>query len=94
MPTTTIRLPDDLKRRVKRAAEHSGTTAHNFILAAISEKADQDALRADFDELAQQRYAKVLASGKTIAWNEMRSYLLARAEGKKPAHPAARKLAR
>ena len=40
MSTTTIRLPENLKARVARAAERSGTSAHSFILEAIAEKAD------------------------------------------------------
>ena len=41
MSTTTIRLSDDLKERVARAARRAGTTSHNFILEAIAEKADE-----------------------------------------------------
>ncbi len=47
MSTTTIRLPEELKARIAAAAERAGTTAHNFILEAIAEKADQKELRAD-----------------------------------------------
>lgn len=37
MSTTTIRLPEELKVRIARAAEQAGTTAHHFILEAIAE---------------------------------------------------------
>ena len=94
MSTTTIRLPDDLKARVAAAAERSGTTAHNFILEAIAEKADQEEKRSDFHDLAEQRYAKIVASGKTIPWDQMRRYLEDRLAGKKVLRPTARKLAR
>jgi predicted transcriptional regulator len=59
MTTTTIRLPEDLKARVATAAKRAGTTAHGFILEAIAEKTQQAELRADFDEVAEQRYARV-----------------------------------
>ena len=75
MSTTTIRLPEDLKARVAAAAERAGTTSHNFILEAIAEKAEQEERRADFDEIAEKRYAQIVASGKTIPWSEMRKYL-------------------
>lgn len=94
MSTTTIRLPDDLKARVADAAERAGTTAHNFILQAIAEKTEMEERRADFHEEADRRYADIVASGKTIPWETMRAYLEARAAGKKPARPRARKLAR
>lgn len=94
MSTTTIRLPDELKARVAEAAKRAGTTSHNFILEAIAEKADLAERRADFDAVAEQRYARIVESGKTIPWGEMRSYLEARIAGKPARRPAARKLAK
>lgn len=94
MSTTTIRLPEDLKVRVKQAAERVGTTAHGFILEAIAEKTEQEERRSDFHDAANSRYARIIASGKTIPWSEMRRYLEARAKGKKPDRPSPRKLAR
>jgi predicted transcriptional regulator len=94
MSTTTIRLPDDLKARVARAAERTGTTSHSFILEAIAEKADQEERRGDFNDTADRRYAEILASGKAIPWSEMRRYMEDRLAGKKAARPSAKKLAR
>lgn len=94
MSTTTIRLPDDLKVRVAEAAKRAGTTAHGFILEAIAEKTAQEERRADFDTVAEDRYAALVASGKTIPWQEMRGYLEARIAGKTAKPPVARKLAR
>lgn len=94
MTTTTIRLPEELKARVAAAAKRSGTTTHNFILEAIANKTTQDELRADFDAVAEKRYADIAANGKTIPWQEMRGYLEDRIAGKKVKQPAARKLAR
>src|SRR3546814_5024870 len=75
MSTTTIRLPDELKARIAEAAKRAGTTSHNFILEAIAEKADLAERRADFDAVAEQRYARIFTTGKTIPWSEMRDYL-------------------
>jgi predicted transcriptional regulator len=94
MPTTTIRLPEDLKARVAAAAKHAGTTAHGFILAAIAEKAEQEEHRTEFDAEAEERYARIVATGKTIPWQEMRGYLEARIADKAAKLPVARKLAR
>lgn len=94
MSTTTIRLPDELKARVAEAAKQAGTTSHNFILEAIAEKADLAAQRADFHALADQRYAQFLESGKSIPWEEARTYLKDRLAGKAVKRPAARKLDR
>jgi len=92
--TTTIRLPEELKARVANAAERAGTTAHSFILEAIAEKVDQAERRADFHDVAENRYAELIASGRTIPWEKMRSYLEDRIAGKSVARPVARKLVR
>ena len=94
MSTTTIRLPKDLKARVAAAAERAGTTAHSFILEAIEEKAEQTECHAEFDDIADERYAQLLRSGKSLSWKEMRRYLEARIAGKPAPRPVAKKLAR
>ncbi|MGN6739746.1 ribbon-helix-helix protein, CopG family [Dyella sp.] len=94
MSTTTIRLPEELKARIAEAAKRAGTTAHNFILEAIAEKASLEERRADFDTEAEQRYARIVESGKTVPWDQMRGYLEDRLAGKAARRPVARKLAR
>ena len=94
MSTTTIRLPDDLKARVADAAKRAGTSAHNFILEAIAQKADQAEHQNDFNDVADTRYTDIIATGETISWDEMRAYLEARLAGKSATRPLARKLAR
>ena len=94
MSTTTIRIPEHLKARVAAVAKRAGTTTHSFILEAIAEKTDEVERRQDFHDVAEKRYADIVASGKTIPWSEMRSYLESRLAGKKPRRPTARKPAR
>ena len=94
MATTTIRLPDDLKEKVSRAAKSAGTTAHNFILEAIAEKAELIEQRNNFLDVAESRYDTIVASGKTIPWVKMQRYLTEKANGKLAKRPIAKKLAR
>lgn len=94
MPTTTIRIEDDLKARIALAADRAGTTAHAFILDAISRTVEQVELDRRFDEIADQRWSKILATGKTVPWEEAKAYLTARSRGERPRKPAARKLDR
>jgi predicted transcriptional regulator len=75
MPTTTIRIPEELKARVAAVAEQAGVTSHSFILQAIAEKTQQEELRRNFEEEAEKRYANIVATGETIPWSDMRSYL-------------------
>lgn len=92
MPTTTIRLPVDIKARIAQAASMANTNAHSFILQAIADKLDVAERQADFLVTAQQRYAKIAVAGHAIAWADMRHYLQERASGKPEAKPKARRL--
>ncbi len=89
--TTTIRLPDDLKERIASAAERAGKTTHSFILEAIAEKAELEEQRADFDDEANARLAKIVESGRTIPWADMRHYLEQRLASQAVLRPAAKK---
>jgi predicted transcriptional regulator len=94
MSTTTIRIEDDLKVRVAAAAERAGKTAHAFILYAITrtvEQAEQDDV---FHRTADARWEKRLATGKTVAWEDAKAWLEARARGERPRKPMARNPAR
>jgi predicted transcriptional regulator len=91
MSTTTIRLPEDLKARIARAAERAGKTTHSFILEAIAEKAELEEQRADFDVVADARFAEIVQSGQTIPWTDMRRYLEERVAGKPAPRPVAKK---
>lgn len=93
MSTTTIRLSDELKARLARAARHAGATSHAFIIEAIAEKTDAEERRTALQEIASSRNAELLATGECIAWTDMRAFLEARAAGKRVARPNARKLA-
>ena len=75
MTTTTIRIEDDLKARVAAAAERAGKTAHAFILDAIAQTVEQVELDEAFHRVADERWAKVLATGKTVPWDDDKAYL-------------------
>ncbi len=90
MTTTTIRIEDDLKTRVATAAERAGKTAHAFILDAIGQCVEQAELDDELHRIADERWAKLLVTGKTVPWDEAKAYLEAGASGKRPPRPAAR----
>ncbi|MBA5689712.1 ribbon-helix-helix protein, CopG family [Rugamonas apoptosis] len=89
--TTTIRLPAELKARIASAAERTGKTTHSLILEAITEKAEQEELRAGMDVEADARFANIIASGQTIPWADMRRYLEDRIAGQPVTPPTAKK---
>jgi predicted transcriptional regulator len=89
---TTIRLDDALIARVAAAAERGGETAHAFILDAIARVVEQAELDEEFQRIAEERWTEVVATGKTVPWDDAETYLEARAAGGRPGKPAAGKL--
>ena len=94
MSTTTIRIDDELKSRIASAAQLAGKTPHAFIVDAIALTVEQAELEAMFDRIADERWAALLARGKSVAWSDAKDWLNARARGERPRRPTARKLAR
>ena len=93
--TTTIRLDEELRRRVAAAAEREGKSSHAFIVEAIAQTVEQAELKSQFHREADERWLKILDQGKTVPWSEMRDYLTARVSGGPGARrPRARKLER
>jgi hypothetical protein len=66
--------------------------SHAFILEAIAQAVEQAESEGASRQLAEARWAKVLATGRTIAWNEGEAYLEGRARSERPRRPAGRKL--
>ncbi len=90
MSTTTIRLEDELKRRINAAAAQAGKTAHAFILDAVAQKVEQVEEDNAFHAVADERWARIRATGKTVAWDDAKAYLAARTNGERPRKPAAK----
>ena len=94
MSTTTIRIDEDLKARISAAAERAGKTPHAFIVEAIARTVEQAELDEEFQRVAEARWAKLLASGKTVPWGDAKAWLEARARGEGARKPAGRKSGR
>ncbi len=92
MSTTTIRIEDDLKERIAAAAERAGKTAHAFIVDAIVQTVEQVELEEELHRIAEERWSKVLATGKTVPWDDAKEYLADRVRGANSRKPVARKL--
>ena len=94
MSTTTIRIEDELKARVAAAAEQAGKTAHAFIVDAIAQTVEQVEIEEELHRVADERWANLLSSGKTVPWDDAKAYLKARLKGERPRRPVARRLDR
>lgn len=91
MPANTVRLSEELARRVALAAERAGTTPDEFVSQTLTEKMAQDDWERQFNADADQRYAAFLRNGLSIPWTDVSHYLQQRLAGEMPAAPRARK---
>lgn len=91
MSTTTLRIDDELKARVTAAAERAGKSAHAFILDAVVKTVEQAELDDEFERVAEERWARVRATGKTVSWDDAKSWLEARSRGERVRKPVASK---
>lgn len=87
MATTTVRVPDALKARIARAAEHAGTTPHALMLEALEQRVELEEARAVMLSDADRRHEEWTRTGRGYDWHEMRAYLQARAGGRRAKRP-------
>lgn len=90
MAATSLKLPDDLKRRIERLASAANKTPHAFMVEALAREAERSELRARFAEEAAHSEAEALLSGKAFELADTFDYLSARAAGIKRRRPKAR----
>jgi predicted transcriptional regulator len=90
MSATSLKLPDDLKRRLAKLAASAGQTPHAFMVDALTREAQRSELRERFAAEAAESESEALGSGKSHSLNATFDYLAARIGGKKPRRPRAR----
>ena len=89
----SLRVPDDVKKRIAKLAQRRKTTAHALMLEAISEKLAAEEVRSAFHAEANRRLRSMKKKGVGIPANEVFEYLQRRGEGKPAVRPKARRLA-
>jgi hypothetical protein len=87
---TSLKLPDDLKRRVERLAARAHKTPHAFMLEVLAREAERSELRERFAAEAAESEQKVLSGGKTYALGATFDYLQGRVAGTKARRPKGR----
>ena len=88
--TTTLRLSDDLRDRIATEAQRRGTTAHAFMVDAITEALAAAELRATFEQDADEGLRELMESGEGLLWEDVRPWLQSRARGEDPPRPTRR----
>jgi predicted transcriptional regulator len=87
---TSLKLPEDLKRRIERLASAANKTPHAFMVEALTREAERSELRARFADEAARSEEEALLSGKAFELAATFNYLTARVSGAKVRRPKAR----
>jgi len=87
----SLRVPENVKRRIAKLAEERDTTPHAFMLEAIRDRLDAEEARVAFHAEAKRRLARMRKSGLGVPAEEVFDYLLSKASGKNPPRPKPRK---
>jgi len=85
--TTTLKLPEKLKKRIAPLAESAGKTPHAWMVEALETLATLAEKRKAFvaGALAAEREAE--RTGKVYAFDDVHRYMRALAQGKKVRRP-------
>ncbi|MDR3480922.1 MAG: hypothetical protein P4L91_09435 [Burkholderiaceae bacterium] len=89
MPTTSLKLSDDLKQRAVSAAHLQGVSTHAFMVNAIEQATSAAECRAKFIADANAARKQMQDAGKGYDADEVHAYIQARIAGKKAAKPKA-----
>ncbi|MBS0395399.1 MAG: hypothetical protein JSR54_12285 [Proteobacteria bacterium] len=90
MAATSLKLPDDLKRRIERLAAGARKTPHAFMVEALEREAERMELRARFAADAAESEHQALSTGTAVGLAAAFDYLEARLSGRKVRRPRAR----
>jgi predicted transcriptional regulator len=90
MAPTSLKLPEDLKRRIERLAGAAQKTPHAFMIEALSQEAERAEIRERFANDAAVSESEAMESGKAFPLEVAFNYLEARAAGKAVRRPRAR----
>jgi predicted transcriptional regulator len=88
----SLRIPEEVKKRIAKLAKRQDVTPHGFMLEAIREKVEAEEARLAFHAEAERRLARMKRTGVGIPAAEVWEYLQRRAAGHKTARPKPRKL--
>jgi len=87
MATTSLKLPDELKRRAIEAAQQQGISPHAFMVAAIEHAASAAEQRARLMAAAKTARYETLEDGEGYTADDVHAYFKARAAGAHAAKP-------
>lgn len=90
MSTTSLKLPDSLKKRVLATSQHKGISPHAFMVGAIEQAASAAEQQAAFVADAMAAQQEMLSSGQGYDAEEVHAYIAARVSGLDTPRPKAK----
>lgn len=90
--TVSLRVPEEVKKRIAKLAKQQDVSQHGFMLEAIREKVEVEEARLAFHAEAERRLARMKKTGVGIPAEAVFEYLQQRAAGRKATRPKPRKL--
>jgi predicted transcriptional regulator len=90
MAATSLKIPEELKRRIERLAGAANKTPHAFMVDVLSQEAKRAELRERFAEDAAISEKEAMESGKAVPVAAAFDYLEARVAEKSVRRPRAR----
>lgn len=85
--TTSLKLPDALKQTIALVAAQSGKTAHALMVETLQTAMDDLLARQAFYQDGEQALADTLQSNHVYAAEDVKAYLMQRAQGQAPKRP-------
>ena len=85
--TTTLKLPEHLRKRITPLAESAGKTPHAWMVGAIESQASLAEKRKAFVAGALAAEKSVVRNGKVYALDDVNRYMRALASGKAAKRP-------
>lgn len=87
---TSIKLAEDLKKRVARVVKDTGQSAHAFMIDAIRQETERAEKRREMLADAYAARAEFLRSGTGYALAEVKAHYRAKLQGKRSRKPKLR----
>ena len=75
MPTTSVKLSDDLKQRLHSVASQKRRTPHWVMVEAINTYISQEEKRAAFYQEGLESWQEYQRTGEHVTWKEARSWM-------------------
>lgn len=87
MATTSLKLPEPLKKKIAELSHGLAQTPHAYMVEAIAERVVRDEKRRSFLEAGAESLRHFERTGIAYTFEDVSRYIRALAAGKKPKRP-------